>query len=231
MEKSLDSAEIRLRCEQVMENIERAAKQSGRDPGEITAMIVTKTRPLETIQACVDYGFTVFGENRPQEVRDKLAFFDERGLALHLIGSLQSNKVKYVAGKVASIDSVDSFETAQLIAARASAAGVVQNIMVEVNLGDPNKHGVAPNAVEPLLRELASLESVKVTGLMTIPPIVDEQQTDRLFGDMRNLFIDIKNKKIDNVAMDFLSMGMSGDYEIAIRNGANLLRIGTAVFG
>ena len=208
----------------VRENIDRAA--AGRP---VTLVGVAKTKPAELVVRAVRAGIGAIGENYVQEFREKSAAGAYAGAAVHIIGHLQQNKVKYVAGKVDLIQSVDSAALLQAISKRAASLGAVQDVLIEVNIGgEAEKSGCAPQALEELLAGAAALPGIRVRGLMAIPPAED---TRAYFGPMYNLFVDIAAKKYDNVSMDFLSMGMSDDYEDAIRQGANMVRVGSFIFG
>ena len=208
----------------VRENIWRAA--SGRS---VTLVGVAKTKPAALVRRAVAAGLRVVGENYVQEFREKSAEGAYSNAEVHLIGRLQTNKVKYVAGKVAMIQSVDSPALLEAIAKRADAAGRVQDVLLEVNIGgEASKSGVSPDRLEELFEKTAGLRGVCVRGLMAIPPA---EGSAIYFPRMYHLFIDNKEKKYDNVYMDFLSMGMSDDYEVAIREGANMVRVGSFIFG
>ena len=208
----------------VRERAERAA--NGR---AVTLVGVTKTKPAELIRRAVLAGLTDVGENYVQELRDKTAAGAYAGARVHMIGHLQKNKVKYVAGKVSLIQSVDSRELMEEIARRSASLGTVQDILLQVNIGrESTKSGILPEALSELLGSAAGLSGVRVRGLMAIPPAEDSRV---YFPGMYKLYIDNKEKKYDNVTMDFLSMGMSDDYEYAIREGANMIRVGSLIFG
>ena len=208
----------------VRERAERAA--NGR---AVTLVGVTKTKPAELVRRAVAAGLTDVGENYVQELRDKTAAGAYALARVHMIGHLQKNKVKYVAGKVSLIQSVDSRELMEEIARRAASLGTVQDILLQVNIGrEGTKSGILPEALSELLGSAAGLSGVRVRGLMAIPPVEDSRV---YFPGMYKLYIDNKEKKYDNVTMDFLSMGMSDDYEYAIREGANMIRVGSLIFG
>lgn len=208
----------------VRENIARAA-----DGREVTLVGVAKTKPAELVRRAVAAGLTVIGENYVQEFRDKSAAGAYEGASVHLIGHLQTNKVKYVAGKAALIESVDSPALLAAIAKRASSLGATQDVLIEVNIGgEATKTGIPPEALDDLLAAAGEFPGARVRGLMAIPPA---EASGIYFPRMYDLFIDIKAKKYDNVSMDFLSMGMSDDYEAAIREGANMVRVGSFIFG
>ena len=168
-----------------------------------------------------------------QELQEKYALGAYEGCPLHFIGHLQKNKVKYIVGKVGLIHSVDSVALASEINKRAAALGIVQDILLEVNIGaEPAKSGFAPGELSCALDAMADFGSIRVLGLMAIPPICEKSEENRVyFRRMKQLFIDIGQKKYDNVLMQLLSMGMSADYEVAVEEGANLVRVGTGIFG
>ena len=208
----------------VQENIARAAR--GRP---VTLVGVAKTKPAELVRRAVAAGLTVIGENYVQELRDKTAAGAYDGAQVHLIGHLQQNKIKYVAGKVDMIESVDSAALLEGISKRSLSLETVQDVLIEVNIGgELSKSGVPPEALDELLGRAAGLPGIRVRGLMTIPPA---ENSSTYFPRMYNLFIDNKAKKYDNITMEFLSMGMSDDYEAAIREGANMVRVGSFIFG
>ena len=208
----------------VRETIDRAA-----DGRPVTLVGVAKTKPAELVARAVRAGISVIGENYVQEYREKAAAGAYEGAAVHIIGRLQTNKVKYVAGKVELIQSVDSVPLLAAIAKRAASLGAVQDVLIEVNIGgEPDKGGCAPEALDELLAAASGLAGVRVRGLMAIPP---EETSRAYFAPMYNLFVDNRQKKYDNVVMDFLSMGMSADYEYAVREGANMVRVGSLIFG
>lgn len=211
--------------------IENAAKTAGRDRNEITLIGVSKTKPVSLIKEAVDCGISVLGENRVQEIMEKFDHIE--GAVWHLIGHLQKNKVKYIIDKVDLIHSVDSLELAKEIDKQAKKFDKVQKILIQVNIsGEESKFGLPKEEVLPLLNEVKSLENVKVKGLMTMAPFgASEDELHEIFGGLKKLSIDIKEKKVDNIDMEELSMGMSGDFEIAILEGATMVRVGTGVFG
>lgn len=217
----------------VRERMAQAAKAAGRDPGEITLVAATKVQTSETIRNAIRAGITICGENRVQELVEKRAQGAYEGAPLHFIGHLQTNKVKQVVGVADLIQSVDSEELLARINRRAEALGIVQDILLEVNIGgEEAKSGIAPEALPALLESAAGYAHLRVRGLMAIPPICEKPGGNNVyFSRMRELFVDIGTKKYDNVFMDFLSMGMSGDFEDAIECGANMVRVGSSIFG
>ena len=194
-------------------------------------MAVTKTHPTEMMNTAIECGVTDIGENKPQEVRDKFA--DVLPVKWHLIGHLQTNKIKYIIDKVCLIHSVDSIHLMDEIDKQAKKHDIVMDILIEVNIsGEESKSGISPSELESLLIHAGTLSNIKVRGLMTVAPKLYNNVTNTLhFNNMNRLFIDIKGKKYDNVTMDYLSMGMSGDFEEAIKCGSNMVRVGSAIFG
>ena len=217
----------------VRERVAEAALRSGRQPGEIVLVGATKMNDAARIQEAIGAGLAVCGENRVQEFLEKEPQGAYRGAEIHFIGHLQKNKVKNIVGKVELIHSVDSVSLAQEINRRAAALGLTQDILLEVNIGaEENKSGFAPDELAGALDEIAQFSSVRVLGLMAIPPICEISENNRVyFRRMKQLFIDIGQKKYDNVCMLLLSMGMSADYEVAVEEGASLVRVGTGIFG
>ena len=218
----------------VRDNIARSAVSAGRDPAEITLVAATKTQSSDVIRAAIAAGITVCGENRVQELTAHLADNAYDGAALHFIGHLQTNKVKYVVGRVDLIESVSSDRLLDAIQAQAVKAGVVQDILLEVNVGrEASKSGFLPEETPAAAQKAAGLDHVRLRGLMAIPPAASEKgQNLPYFAEMRQLLVDIRTVLGDNVPdMDTLSMGMSGDYEDAVSQGATLVRVGTAIFG
>ena len=219
---------------QVQQRIQEAALRAGRDPGEITLVAATKVQTSETIRQAIAGGIRVCGENRVQEFNQHWADGAYEGAEVHFIGHLQKTKIKYLVGKVSLIESVDSEELIRLIGQRAQKEGLVQDILIEVNVaGEASKSGVAPAQAEELIQLAAALPGVNPRGLMAIPPVSCEPGQNRgFFATMYQLFIDIKGKSYDNKTnIDCLSMGMSGDFEDAIAEGATQVRVGTALFG
>ncbi len=215
----------------VAENIlrirERIDQASGGRP--VTLVGIAKTKSAGLVREAVAAGLTAVGENYVQELRDKRALGAYEGAQLHLVGHLQKNKVKYVAGQVALIQSVDSTELMELISRRAESLSRVQDILLEVNIGsEAGKTGAAAEELPALLEKAADCPGLRVRGLMCIPPAGAD---GTYFNIMHKLFVDNRAKKYDNVCMDFLSMGMSDDFEQAIQAGANMVRVGSAIFG
>ena len=222
---------IKEKLEEVERRITAAAEKSGRQREDITLVAVTKTHPADMMNEAIAFGITDIGENKPQEVRDK--FEQVLPVKWHLIGHLQTNKVKYIIDKVCLIHSVDSIKLMDEIERQADKHDLEMDILIQVNIsGEETKSGVSRDEVEELLLYAAKLKRVKIKGLMTIAPKTDNSVTNILhFDNIRQLFIDIKQKTYDNVNMEYLSMGMSGDYETAIECGANIVRVGSAIFG
>lgn len=224
---------------QIAENIKAveakvgaAAQRSGRKREDILLLAVSKTQMVDVIRQAVECGLSSLGENKVQEIMDKYEPMGE-GVHWHLIGHLQTNKVKYIIDKVDMIHSVESLKLAEEIEKRAAAKGLVMDILVEVNMAhEESKFGIMPEKTEEFIRELAKKEHLRVRGLMTVAPFVENSEENReYFRQMRQIQVDINAKKIDNVVMDVLSMGMTGDYEVAIEEGATIVRVGTGIFG
>ena len=229
-----DQRQIEIEIAAVRENITQAARRAGRDPGEITLVAATKVQTSDTIRAAIAAGITVCGENRVQELTGHLEDNAYEGAAVHFIGHLQTNKVKYVVGKVNMIESVDSVRLLEAIDKQADKAGVRQDILLEVNIGrEESKGGAMPEEIPSLALRAMELSHIRLRGLMSIPPAdADLEQTRSFFAQTRQLFVDIRNKIGDNNSnIDCLSMGMSGDYTIAVEEGATMVRVGTALFG
>lgn len=225
---------LKQRIQAVRQQIDQAARAAGRDPAEITLCAATKVQTSDTIRSAIADGITVCGENRVQEFTAHLADGAYEGAQVHFIGHLQRNKVKYVVGKVDLIQSVDGEELLGLIDRRAEKLGIVQDILIEVNIGaEASKSGADPQLAHRLAALAGQMEHVRLRGLMAIPPISTKPgENRRFFAEMRQLFVDITEKKYDNEnTMDILSMGMSGDFQDAILEGATLVRVGTALFG
>ena len=217
---------------QVHKNIREAALSAGRDPAEITLIDVSKTKPVSMLMEAYDAGERVFGENKVQEIMDK---YDQmpQDVSWHMIGHLQRNKVKYIVGRVAMIHSVDSLRLAETIEQEAAKAGTVVPILLEVNVaGEESKFGLSVSEVLPLAEQIAVFPHVRVNGLMTIAPYVTDPEENRpIFRQLKKLSVDIAAKNIDNVTMNVLSMGMTGDYTVAVQEGATMVRVGTGIFG
>lgn len=226
-------SDIEYNYKTICENIAKSAEKSGRKYEDITFLAATKTVEAEFINFAISLGLSCIGENRVQELLSKYEDYDLAKAKLHMIGHLQSNKVRQIVGKVDMIESVDSLKLAKEISSQSLKRNISTDILVEVNIGgEESKSGIPPEGLEELLYQIAELPSIKVKGLMTIPPICEnKQKICRYFENMRKLFIDISGKKIDNISMNVLSMGMSDDYMEAIKEGATMVRIGSALFG
>ncbi len=229
----MSELDIARRAGQVIERAAKAAVRSGRKPEDVIVLAASKMNGAAAVRAAFDGGIRVFGENRAQELLEKSSQGAYAGAQLHFIGHLQRNKVRSLVGKVDLIESVDSQELLRLIGERAGALSVTQDVLIEVNIGgEAAKSGVEPGRLGEILDFAAGISGLRVLGLMAIPPAGTKKDVlDRYFQQMRNLFVDMRGKKYDNISMDLLSMGMSGDFEEAILNGANLVRVGTAIFG
>ena len=217
----------------VREKINETCKKVGRKPEEVTLIAVSKTKPLSDIEKLIDIDVIEFGENKPQELRDK---FDEVStpVRFHQIGHLQTNKVKYIINKAVLIHSVDSIKLASVIEKEAEKRDIHVNVLIEVNYaGEDTKFGVSKEEVVPLIKEIAEkYRHIHIRGLMTIAPFVDDPEENRpIFKGMHELLLDIKSQNIDNVDMSILSMGMTNDYIVAVEEGATMVRVGTAIFG
>ena len=213
-------------------NIAAAARRAGRNPSDIKLIGVTKTIDVERIRSLLNSGVKCLGENKPQELAEKYQILGD-GPEWHLIGHLQTNKVKLIIDKAAMIHSVDSLRLAEEINKRAGEAGMVKDILVEVNIGaEPSKYGILPDDTLEFVGKLYKLTNLRIRGLMCIAPNVDEPEKNRIyFAKMRQIFIDIKSKTVHNTDILDLSMGMTNDYEIAVEEGATMVRIGTGIFG
>lgn len=216
----------------VQKNIERAAREAGRELEEVTLIAVSKTKPVSMLEEAYACGCRDFGENRVQELCDKCEALP-KDIRWHLIGHLQRNKVKYVVGKTYLIHSVDSLRLAVELQKEAEKQQTDVDILIEVNMaGEESKFGVAPEEAESLVRQVSKLPNIHIKGLMTIAPVVDNPEDNAIhFDNLRQLSVDIKGKNIDNVSMNVLSMGMTGDYEQAVKDGATYVRVGTGIFG
>ena len=215
---------------EIEEKITKAAEISGRKREDVLLLAVSKTVDVPRIKEAVNLGLVDLGENKPQEINWK---YDEiENVRWHQIGHLQTNKVKYIIDKVCLIHSLDSVKLCEEIQKRAEAKGITMDVLVEINIaGEEAKHGVPPEKAEELVLEASKFKNIRVKGLMTVAPFVENPEENRkYFKEMYKLFIDIKDKNYDNVDMEYLSMGMTNDYEIAIQEGANIVRIGTGLF-
>lgn len=229
---SADYEYIKKNLDIIRTKIEAAAIKSGRKLEDITLVAVSKTVEPQKILKALDEGITELGENRVQELTEKYDIIN-RNCNWHLIGHLQTNKVKYIIDKVKMIHSVDRYNLAEEINDRAQKIGKTIDILLQVNIsGEESKFGVCENDAFALIKQIARLQNIRVRGLMTMAPFASNPQTVRdVFSGLRKLSIDIEKENINNIGMEYLSMGMSNDYELAIEEGANVVRIGTALFG
>lgn len=231
MERSL--TDIKYNYDFINEKIAEAAMKAGKTRDDITFLSATKTVEPEYINYAISLGLSYIGENKVQELLSKYDQYNLENCSLQFIGHLQSNKVRQIVGKVDLIQSIDSMKLAKEVSKCSLKNDITSDILVEVNIGkEENKSGVMPEMLEELVEEISTLPAVNVKGLMTIPPICEKKdEIRRYFEKMNRLFLDISSKKLDNVSMDILSMGMSSDYYEAILEGANMVRIGSALFG
>ncbi len=216
----------------VQKNIKDACDRVNRDISEVTLIAVSKTKPKRMIIDALPSGITHFGENKVQELCDKYENLPKE-IKWHMIGHLQRNKVKYLVGKVDLIHSVDSYRLAEQIEKEFAKFNQIANILIEVNMAEEeSKFGTTCDETEELIRKIAQLPHIKVNGLMTIAPFTNNPESNRIyFRNMKKLLVDIASKNIDNITMEVLSMGMTGDYEVAIEEGATMIRVGTGIFG
>lgn len=216
----------------VEKNIEQACKNAGRSRNEVTLIAVSKTKPVKMLQEIYDENIRDFGENKVQELCSKMEQLPS-DIRWHMIGHLQRNKVKYIVGKVELIHSVDTYRLAEEINIQAKKQNVIVPILVEVNIAhEESKFGISAEDAILLVEEISKLENIRIKGLMTIAPYVENPEDNRLyFRKIKQLSVDITNKNIDNVFMEILSMGMTGDYMVAIEEGATMVRVGTGIFG
>ena len=217
----------------VLSNVQEAAIKAGRKPDDVRLMAVTKTVESVYINKVLDLGADLIGENRVQEFLGKKDELHLNGVEKHLIGHLQTNKVKQIVGEVDMIESVDSIKIAKEMGKQSVKKGLVTDVLLEVNIGrEESKTGIMPEELDSVLYETAEINGIHICGLMTIPPICEENtELCKFFENIYNMYVDIKSKKIDNVCMNVLSMGMSGDYKTAILEGSNHVRIGSKIFG
>ena len=217
---------------EVEKHVCEACERAGRSRDEVTLIAVSKTKPVSMIEELRPGGTRDFGENKVQELMEKYEVLPKE-IRWHLIGHLQRNKVKYIVDKAYLIHSVDSLRLAETISEEGVKKGVTVPILIEVNVaGEESKFGVSPEETEELVRAIAKLPAIQVKGLMTIAPYVENPEDNRVhFSKLKQLSVDIRNKNIDNVSVDVLSMGMTGDYQVAIEEGATMVRVGTGIFG
>lgn len=216
----------------VEENIKKACEKVGRDVNEVTLIAVSKTKPYTAIEEALPTGVKDYGENKVQELCDKYEILP-KDIKWHMIGHLQRNKVKYLVGKASLIHSVDSIRLAEQIEKEYAKADEIADILIEVNMAqEESKFRITSEETEQLVREIAKFPHIRIKGLMTIAPYTDNPESNRVyFRNMKKLSVDIENKNIDNVSMSVLSMGMTGDYQVAVEEGATLVRVGTGIFG
>lgn len=223
---------LKEQLDQVNQNIQEACDKAKRDRNEVTLIAVSKTKPLEVLQEAYDLGVRVFGENKVQELVDKYEALP-KDIEWHMIGHLQTNKVKYIIDKVAMIHSVDSIKLAETIEKEAAKKDCIANILVEVNVAEEDsKFGLTVEEVLPFIEKISTFPHIRVQGLMTIAPFVENAEENRdIFDKLHKLSVDIDAKNIDNTSMSVLSMGMTNDYEVAVEEGATMVRVGTGIFG
>lgn len=218
--------------EQVKANIEAACKRVGRDPKDVRLVAVSKTKPISLIEEAIEVGQDTFGENKVQEMCDKMEVLPDN-IKWHMIGHLQRNKVKYIAGKVELIHSVDSIRLAKQISDEAQKQSIEIPVLLEVNVArEESKFGFFTEETEDACREISKMPGIRVKGLMTSAPFVENAEDNRkYFKKLYELAVDIQSKNIDNISMRELSMGMTGDYVVAVEEGATIVRVGTGIFG
>ncbi len=218
---------------QVEDNINKACQKAGRNRSEVTLIAVSKTKPISMMEEAITQGIRVFGENKVQEIVSKEAVLGGSSYDWHMIGHLQRNKVKQLVGKTKLIHSVDSERLAKQISEDFAKQGETAHVLIEVNVAkEDTKFGVLPEDAEQLIRNISTLPNLKIDGLMTIAPYVEDANENRIhFQNLRKLLVDINSKNIDNINMSELSMGMTGDYQVAIEEGATYVRVGTGIFG
>mgnify|MGYP002673498900 FL=1 len=223
---------LKENLQSVEENIKKACEKAGRKREDVTLIAVSKTKPVEMLQEIYDQNIRNFGENKVQEMCDKMEVLP-KDIKWHMIGHLQTNKIKYIIGKTELIHSVDSLHLAQEISKQAVKHDVQTDILIEINIAnEQTKFGIDAGDTIQLVREIAALPNIHIKGLMTIAPFVENPEDNRLyFRRIHQLSVDITKENIDNVNMDILSMGMTGDYMVAIEEGATMVRVGTGIFG
>ncbi len=236
MEKSYleqRKADIEYNLDVINEKIAESAIKSGRQPSDVQFMAVTKTVDPVFINYALDYGVKLIGENRVQELLRKKPDLHLDGVQKHLIGHLQTNKAGQIVGEVDMIQSVDSLKIAKEISKQSIKKGIITEVLLEINIGEEeSKTGFSTSEFIENVYAISEIEGIRVKGLMTIPPICENNTIlCKFFENIYNIYVDIRAKKIDNINMNILSMGMSGDYEQAILNGSNLVRIGSSIFG
>lgn len=223
---------LRENLQEVEERIQEACRRAGRDRSEVTLVAVSKTKPVAILQEAYDLGVRVFGENKVQEIRKKYEALP-KNIEWHMIGHLQTNKVKYIVDKVRLIHSVDSLRLAEVIEKEAEKHNRVVDILLEVNVAEEeSKFGLKMPEVIPMAEKVVQLPHIRLRGLMTIAPFVENPEKNRaIFANLHDLYVDIKEKNIDNGTVSILSMGMTNDYEVAVEEGATMVRVGTGIFG
>ena len=223
---------LKDQLQEVEKRIQAACDRAGRKREEVTLIAVSKTKPVETLQEAYDLGVRIFGENKVQELTAKYEALP-KDIHWHMIGHLQTNKVKYIIDKAELIHSVDSLKLAETIEKEAAKHDLIADILVEVNVAEEkSKFGMKMEEVIPFVEKVSAFPHVRVRGLMTIAPFVEDPEENRsIFADLHKLYIDIKKKNHDNDTVSVLSMGMTNDYEVAIEEGATMVRIGTGIFG
>ena len=223
---------LKENLQKVESKISASCDRSGRRREDVTLIAVSKTKPVETLKEAYDMGIRVFGENKVQELIDKYEALP-KDIHWHMIGHLQRNKVKYIIDKVDLIHSVDSVRLAETIDKEAKKHNLTANILIEVNVAkEDTKFGVLPEQLDILIDEISHFSNIRVLGLMTIAPFVENAEENRaIFSCLHKLSVDIASKNIDNVNVGLLSMGMTNDYEVAIEEGATMIRVGTGIFG
>lgn len=223
---------LKEQLEEVEARIQAACDRAGRKREEVTLIAVSKTKPMSTLQEAYDLGVRMFGENKVQELTEKYEALPD-DIHWHMIGHLQTNKVKYIIDKAELIHSVDSLKLAETIEKEAAKRNITARILVEVNIAEEeSKFGLKVDEVIPFVEKIASFPHIRICGLMTIAPFVENSEENRpVFADLHKLSVDIAEKNIDNVNVSILSMGMTNDYEVAIEEGATMIRVGTAIFG
>lgn len=223
---------LKDQLQEVEKRIQTACDRAGRKREEVTLIAVSKTKPVETLQEAYDLGVRIFGENKVQELTAKYEALP-KDIHWHMIGHLQTNKVKYIIDKAELIHSVDSLKLAETIEKEAAKHDLIADILVEVNVAEEeSKFGMKMEEVIPFVEKVSAFPHVRVRGLMTIAPFVEDPEENRsIFADLHKLYIDIKKKNHDNDTVSVLSMGMTNDYEVAIEEGATMVRVGTGIFG
>lgn len=223
---------IKKNLEHVEERIRQACTRAGRKREDVTLVVVSKTKPVSMIEEVISLGVRDFGENKPQELRDKHDVLPQ-DLRWHMIGNLQRNKVKYVTGRAVMIHSLGSLELAEEIEKESAKRGITMPCLVEVNMArEATKQGIAPQDAADFIRRISIFRHIRVEGLMTVAPYVTDPEDNRSwFRSLRNLAVDITRENIDNTYMRHLSMGMTGDYEVAVEEGATMIRVGTGILG